>query len=119
MPSLRSRLFIFALKHRHWLRFQSKRRTTVDWSTSIPHLREEVERGAGFFGKLPANFTLLPLQIDGFSAEWIIPDHGRKDKVILYFYGGGLVIGSAKAHRGIVAKFVKGSGVGAVVFDYS
>ena len=29
------------------------------------------------------------------------------------------MIGSAKAHRGIVAKFVRGSGVGALVFDYS
>ncbi len=118
MPSLRSRLFIFALKHRHWLSFQEKRRTTVDWNTSIPQLREEVERGAGFFGKLPADFQLLPITINGFSAEWLLPGQATKDKVILYFHGGGLVIGSARSHRGIVAKFVKGSGIGALVFDY-
>ncbi len=118
MPSLRSRLFVFALKHRHWLSFQRKRRTIVDWNTSIPQLREEVERGAGFFGKLPVDFKLLPITINGLSAEWILPPQTTKDKVLLYFHGGGLVIGSAKAHRGIVTKFVKGSGIGALVFDY-
>ncbi|MCK6629608.1 MAG: alpha/beta hydrolase [Anaerolineae bacterium] len=119
MPSLRSRLFIFALKNRHLLSFQGKRRTTVDENTSVLQLREEVEKGASFFGKLPADFQLLPLSIVGLSAEWMLPGQATKDKVILYFHGGGLVIGSVKAHRGIVAKFVKGTGIGALVFDYA
>lgn len=118
MPSLRSRLFIFALKHRHLLSFQRKRRTTVDWNTSVLQLREEVEKGAGFLGKLPANFDLSPITIEGISGEWMLPPQATKNKVILYFHGGGLVIGSVKAHRGIVAKFVKGSGIGALAFDY-
>lgn len=118
MPSLRSRLFIFTLKHRHLLSFQRKRRTTIDWNTSVPQLREEVEKGAGFLGKLPDGFDLSPITIEGISAEWMLPPQATKDKVILYFHGGGLVIGSVKAHRGIVAKFVKGSGIGALVFDY-
>ena len=49
----------------------------------------------------------------------MMPPETLKDKAILYFHGGGLVIGSVKAHRAIVAKFVKGSGVGALVFDYA
>jgi len=119
MSSLRSRLFIFALKHRHVLSFQKERRRNVDWNTSVLQLREEVEKGAGFFGKLPAGFKVLPVDIDGLAAEWLLPAQADPRKAILYFHGGGLVIGSAKSHRGIVAKFVKGSGVGALVFDYS
>jgi hypothetical protein len=46
MPSLRSRLFVLALKYRHLLRFQLKRRATIDWNTSMPELRKEIERGA-------------------------------------------------------------------------
>jgi acetyl esterase/lipase len=118
MPSLRSRLFVFVLKYRHLLRFQLKRTNAIDWSTSIPRLREEVERGAGFFGKLPEGFELTPVKIGDLSAEWMLPARAPKDKVILYFHGGGLVVGSIKAHRGIVAKFVKGSGIGALLFDY-
>ncbi len=118
MPSLRSQLFVFILKNKHLLKFQLKRRNNVDWNTSIPKLREEVERSADFFGKLPKNFQLTPVQIDGLTAEWMVPAGIKKDKAILYFHGGGLVLGSIKAHRAIVAKFVKASQTGALVFDY-
>ncbi|MBN1293466.1 MAG: alpha/beta hydrolase [Candidatus Latescibacteria bacterium] len=118
MPSLRSRFFVFLLRHRHLLRFKLKRRNNIDRDTPVQQLRDEVERSAGFFGKLPEGFTVTPVSIHGISAEWLMPPDTPKEKAILYFHGGGLVIGSAKAHRGIVAKFVKGSGVGALVFDY-
>ncbi len=116
MPSFRSRLFVFMLNHRHLFSFQPKRRTSVGWDTPVSQLREEVEKGAT--QKLPAGLELSPITIDGVSAEWMLPSHATKDRVILYFHGGGLVIGSVKAHRGVVSKFVKGSGIGALVFDY-
>jgi len=119
MPSLRSRLFVFALKYRHLLRFQLKRTNTVTRNTSVEQLRDDVEKGAGFFGKLPEDFTLLPVTIGSLAAEWMLPSHTPKDNVILYFHGGGLVVGSIKAHRAIVAKFVKATGMGALVFDYA
>ncbi len=84
----------------------------------MPQLRKETEKGASFFGKLPARFELSPVTIDNLYAEWILPPQATKDKVILYFHGGGYVIGSCFAHRAIVSKFVKGSGIGALVFDY-
>ncbi len=118
MPSLRSRLFIFTLKHRHLLRFQLRRTTRVDWNTSVQRLRQEAEKGAGFFGKLPADFELSPVTINGLSAEWMMPARAERDRVIFYVHGGGYVLGSIQAHRAIVAKFVKGSGIGAFVFDY-
>jgi len=119
MPSFRARLFVFVLKNRHLLQFRRKRTTAVDAETSIPHLREQVEKGAGFFGKLPAGFRLEPVQIGRLHAEWMLPPGAMKDRVILYFHGGGLVVGSIQAHRGIVAKFVQASGIPALVFDYS
>jgi acetyl esterase/lipase len=48
----------------------------------------------------------------------MMPVQSAKDRIILYFHGGGLVVGSVKSHRAIVAKFVKGSGIGALAFDY-
>jgi len=91
----------------------------VDWKTSIPRLREEVERSAASFAKMPSGFLLEPVSINGLNAEWMYPPGTARDKVILYFHGGGLVVGSVRAHRGIVAKFVKGSGTNALVFDYA
>lgn len=118
MPSLQSRLFLFVLKHRHLFRFQLKRRAVIDWNTSIPRLRQEAEKTSKLFGKLPDQIEISPITIDGLSAEWILPPHAKKDKVILYFHGGGYVMGSCQAHRSIVAKFVKGSGIGALLFGY-
>jgi len=118
MPSFRSRLFVFMLKHRHILKFQFKRRTKIFNNTSLKDLREEVEKGAEFFGKLPKELSLEPFKIDSLEAEWMIPNGVKKDKAILYFHGGGLVVGSIRAHRGIVAKFVKDSNVPALVINY-
>ncbi len=118
MPSLRSKLFVFILKHKHLLKGQLKRRKEIFDDTSLDKLREEVERGADFFGKLPENISLEPVMIDSLKAEWMIPDGVKKDKATLYFHGGGLVLGSIRAHRGIVAKFVKDSEVPALLIEY-
>lgn len=118
MPSLRSRLFVFMLKHRHLLKLKKKQKIIIDETTSLPELREEVEKGADFFGKLPPDFTLESVDINGIKAEWMRSNE-KKDQAILYFHGGGLVLGSIRAHRGIVAKFVKASQVPALVFDYA
>jgi epsilon-lactone hydrolase len=119
MPSFRSRMFVFMLKYRHLLKFRLKRTSVVTDETSIKKLREEVERGASFFGRLPRSFTAERVDIDGLNAEWIIPPGADKNSAILYFHGGGLVLGSVNAHRGIVAKYVKASSRPALLFDYA
>lgn len=118
MPSLKSRLFIFTLKYRHLSRFQLRRRTLTNWDTSIPRLREEAKKYLGLLGKLPPGIEVSPATIDGLSAEWILLSQATKDKLVLYFHGGGYVMGSCQAHRPVVSKFVQGSGISALVFDY-
>lgn len=118
MPSLQSHLFRFILKHGHLLRFQLKRKAVFDFNTSIPQFREDCEKGARLFGKVPAGIEVLPVTIDGIPAEWIIPSQAKKDKVILYTHGGGYVSGSCNDHRSIVARVVKGCGVGILLFEY-
>ena len=118
MPSFRSRLFVFILKHRHLLRGKLRRTAAVDDATDIQKLRDTVEKSAASFGRLPAEFALEPIQIGPLNAEWMAPAGADKSSAILYFHGGGLVVGSVRSHRGIVAKFVASCGVPALVFDY-
>ncbi len=47
-----------------------------------------------------------------------MPCGASKDKVILYTHGGGYVSGSCADHRMHVAKFVKDTGVGALLYEY-
>ncbi len=119
MPSFRGRLIKFLLQNRHLFSFKRKK-GSVDWSQyeAILNFRQQVEAGAGRFGKLPKEIEVTPVQIDKIYAEWLLPAGTTKDKIILYFHGGGYVCGSCHAHRAITAKFVKGSQVGALLFDY-
>jgi monoterpene epsilon-lactone hydrolase len=47
-----------------------------------------------------------------------MPPNGKKDKVIFFVHGGGYVSGSCADHRIHVAKFVKGTGIGALLYEY-
>ena len=119
MPSLRSRLLLFVMKNRHLLRFRLKEET-MDWNThtTILRFREECEEGAKRFGRIPAGLEITTVTINGLRAEWIMPSNATKEKVIFFFHGGGYVSGSCSDHRIHVAKFVKGSNIGALLFEY-
>jgi len=119
MLSVRARLCKLLLQNRNLLRLRPKREI-IDWNDyeSILRFRQDVEAGAGKFGKLPAGIEATPVTVSNIPAEWILPSHGSKDPVILYFHGGGYVSGTCRAHRSITAKFVKGSGIGALLFEY-
>ncbi|UNC92078.1 alpha/beta hydrolase [Candidatus Contubernalis alkaliaceticus] len=116
MPSLRGRLITFLLRHRNI----RQKKEAIDWNTyeAVLSFRKEVEEGAGKFGKMPKDIDVSPVNIDELYAEWIFPAQGKKDRIILYFHGGGYVSGTCKAHRSIAAKFVKNSKVGALLFEY-
>jgi monoterpene epsilon-lactone hydrolase len=125
MPSIQSQLINLVLRNRHLLKFHLKRETW-DWNTSVPEFREECEKGAKRI-KLPEGIEVSPLTIEGLptglAAEWIrpsatSPDHIEDDGVIFYTHGGGYVSGSCSDHHGHVAKFVMGSGVPALLYEY-
>jgi monoterpene epsilon-lactone hydrolase len=118
MLSLQARLLRFVLQHRHLLRFRLQRET-FDFNTSIPGFRAEAERftNSRLF-RMPAGIEVAPVSLNGLPAEWILPAQAAKDRIILYFHGGGYVSGSCQTHRSLVAKLVKGTGVGAFLFDY-
>jgi monoterpene epsilon-lactone hydrolase len=118
MPSWQSRLFLFLLRYRRLLRFRLKRKPEITWSTSIPELRAKTAKAGRLFGKLPEGIEISATAIGDMYAEWVLPSGASKDKAILYFHGGGYVIGSPQGHRTHVAKFVTGTSTGALVFDY-
>ncbi len=118
MASIRSRIFLFLLRNRNLLKFRLGRKPEIDWDTSIPELREKTEKAGKMFGKLPKDIDVSSAETAKVNGEWISRNDSPEEKVILYFHGGGYVIGSAEGHRVHVAKVVAGSGVKALVFDY-
>jgi hypothetical protein len=86
MPSIKGQIFHWLLRNRHLLRLQLRKKT-IDWNSyeAILHFREEVESGAGKFGKLPEELEVVPAEKEGVHAEWIIPNKAIKEKKILTF----------------------------------
>jgi len=81
------------LRNRHL--FEGKLRKPVfDFNTSIPAFREQCEKGAARFGKLPANVSVQKHAIDGINAEMLVPSGSGPEKVLMYVHGGGYVSGS-------------------------
>jgi epsilon-lactone hydrolase len=115
--SFRSRLVNLLLRNRHLL--QGKRRKETFTSPGvIPGFRDQCERGASRFGKVPDGVTVRPQVIAGIPAEFLEPEGSDPSKIILYVHGGGYVSGSCNDHRAIVAKFARNTGFTCLVYEY-
>ena len=115
--SIRGRLFHILLRNRHLLRGKLKP-SVIDQDTSIDQLRRETDEMAMKLVKTIDGISYEKAAFDGFYAEWVQLDGAPSDKIILYFHGGGFVMGNALSHRNIVGNFVKHLGINALVFDY-
>jgi acetyl esterase/lipase len=54
----------------------------------------------------------------GVPALWCIPSDGVADRVVLFFHGGGFVIGSPFSHRKLAAHLAAAAGVRVLAVDY-
>lgn len=130
MQSLRSRLLIFVMRHRHLLQGQLKRETW-DWNTSIPEFRARCEKLNSKIGRLPEHIGVLPLTVAGRPSEWLVPVDGSRSTaglppvapepgtpVILYALGGGYVSGSRNDHRVLVARITAGTGIPILMVEH-
>lgn len=115
--STKAKMMHLTLKYRHLLKGQL-RPEVIDNNTSIKKLRKECDESAVRFFKPIAGITYKQSNYPGLYAEWVEIENAPDEKVVLYFHGGGFVMGNARSHRNIVGNFVKHLGIKALVFDY-
>lgn len=102
--SLKGRVMHVMLRYRHLFKGKLKREV-IDKSTSIEELRRDSDKAAARFAKIPEGIQFIESGYQPFYAEWVAPQAAAEDKLVLYFHGGGFVMGNAKSHRGIVSRF--------------
>jgi epsilon-lactone hydrolase len=126
MPGLKTRLFLFTVRNRHLFQGHLKREV-ITYDSDTNALRKQFEAGAKKFGSIPAGVCVSPVEIPGLApghfAEWIHPEGSPNvptaaEKAIFYTHGGGYVSGNCVDHRMHVAKFVRDTGTGALLYDY-
>lgn len=116
--SIKSRMMHIIMRYRHLFMKGQLRAEGVDFNTSVEYLREDCDKTAARLKSMPQGVEYIQAEFEPLYAEWVLPKDAPNDKVILYFHGGGFIMGNAKSHRGIVGNFVKYMGVKALVFDY-
>lgn len=67
---------------------------------------------------IPKDFTLKPISLGNFSAEWQIPSQPIEDRVMLYIHGGGFVIGSINDHRILTVALAQKLKIKVLSLDY-
>jgi epsilon-lactone hydrolase len=116
--SIQSELLYFVMKNRHLLRFRLKPEVW-DENTSIPAFRALAgSTNSRMENNLPAGLQVIPCDIDGMHAEWLVPAGADPKKAIFYTIGGGYVSGNCADHRTLVAKVAQISGVSVLMFDH-
>ena len=68
--------------------------------------------------KVPKDVICEPINVAGIPAEWISAPEAKNENVILYFHGGGYVIGSINSHRELMSRISRSSKARVLIIDY-
>ena len=66
----------------------------------------------------PEGVALTPVDANGVPAEWTVAEGARDDVAIVYFHGGGYVMGSIDTHRGHCARISQAARARVLSVDY-
>lgn len=56
--------------------------------------------------------------MDALAGEWVIPPRADRDRVLMWFFGGGYYMGSPQSSRALVARIADASGCRALIPGY-
>ena len=70
----------------------------------------------GFTIDVPAKYSRV--NAGGVTAEWVTAEGASESRVVLYFHGGGYIIGSPRTHRAMLAELSQASGARVLALDY-
>ena len=98
--------------------------TTLDLKTK-KYISKLIDAGFGSFVKKyhskfikAQNVRFEKVDVDGITAEWIIPQDAIEDHVFLHFHGGGFHIGSPSLYRGFNSRLANQSKRKILSIDY-
>lgn len=89
----------------------------ADESIDIAGRRARMDALAEYFA-VPDGTEVEQSWIADIPGEWVRAKQARRDAVLLYFHGGGYVLGSCKSHRHLIAALSAASGMSVFAPDY-
>lgn len=84
---------------------------------TIQQTREKVD-GSMLLLPVLAGAEIEPFNARGITGDWVSMPGVAADRVLFYLHGGGYVMGSARTHRDLAARFSQAAGVRVLVPNY-
>jgi len=109
VPSIQSYVIRYALHVQKW-RYRH-RHLSLD-------LHRRLIDQIGQRAKPYEGVSVVPHNVNGRDAEWLIPPTQVAGSVILYFHGGAYQVGSLRSHRHLVSQIAGASQLKALLIDY-
>jgi acetyl esterase/lipase len=88
-----------------------------DPNETIQQIREKVD-GSMLLLPVLAGAEIEPFNARGITGDWVSMPGVATDRVLFYLHGGGYVMGSARTHRDMAARFSQATGVRVFVPNY-
>ena len=82
----------------------------------IASLRKQMDSGAA--PKTPDTVTVIPVDANGVTAEWVTASGVEQNRVLLYLHGGGYVFGSPLSHRALAWRLTEAARMRVLMVDY-
>lgn len=98
--------------------FARTRGTQFDSQTSLGELRGYYAAFFSRFGEPLAGATFQPAKLGLINGEWLHVPNAARERLIIYFHGGGFVAGSPQTHRALVAKLAHAAEASTLSVDY-
>ncbi len=112
--------YINVLAHRSYVRRVMSKLPVAN--TPIPAQRlhlEKITKNATIPSTVSVSDTTLQLAGQpSINAEWITPADVNNNQVLLYFHGGGFIVGSKETHRPMVAHIAKSANTQTLSINY-
>jgi len=67
---------------------------------------------------VPDRVTVEPVEVGALAGEWLRPTGRQPDRIVLYFHGGGYVLGSLATHRVLAARLALSTGADVLTVEY-
>jgi len=86
-------------------------------SVNVVSARKRLDFFAGMVPRA-AGVAVRKDSIAGLHAEWLTPDGAAENRLLLYWHGGGYVMGSCRSHRPFVSQLAREAGIRALLPEY-
>ena len=98
--------------------FARTRGSQFDSQTPIAELRGYYAAMFSRFGEPESGATFQPAKLGLINGEWVHVPNAARERLILYFHGGGFVAGSPQTHRALVSRLAQAAEASALSVEY-